>query len=60
MGSAQLGLGAALGDVTSLPLPRVAVRGHLERDHAGPADQLGDHVDVVRRHAAGHRRDRAT
>jgi hypothetical protein len=58
-------LGAALGgdDVTSLLPPLAAVRGHLERDHAGLADRLGaigDRADLVRRDAAGHRRDRAT
>jgi hypothetical protein len=57
-------LSAALGDddVTSLLLPLAAIRGHLERDHAGLADRLGaigDHADLVRRDAAGHRRDRA-
>ncbi|MEV6628893.1 HSP18 transcriptional regulator [Amycolatopsis sp. NPDC051106] len=57
-------LGAALGDddVTSLLPPLAAVRGHLKRAHAGLADRvraIGDHVDLVRRDAAGHRRGRA-
>ncbi|WP_344418558.1 HSP18 transcriptional regulator [Amycolatopsis minnesotensis] len=58
-------LGAALGedDVTSLLPPLAAVRDHLERDHAGLADQLGDIGDKtarLRRDAAGHRRGHST
>ncbi|MFG1644392.1 HSP18 transcriptional regulator [Amycolatopsis sp. NPDC049252] len=58
-------LGAALGedDVTSLLSPLAAVRGHLERDHAGLAGRLGDIGDEtarLRRDAAGHRRGHTT
>ncbi|WP_290056545.1 HSP18 transcriptional regulator [Amycolatopsis solani] len=53
-------LGAALGedDVAGLLPPLAAVRGHLQRDHAGLADRLGDigaETARLRRDAAGRR-----
>lgn len=56
-------LGAALGDndVTSLLAPLEAVRVHLAHDHAGLAGRLGaihEHIEQLRREAAGNRRDR--